>query len=58
MKPNRTKKLRDSKIRRWWVIRTRTGEEYEAFVRERHDAIAYARQRGLKVDVVYLAKKR
>jgi len=52
------RKSRDNKRRKIFVIRTATGEEYEAFVREKCDAISYARQRGLKVDAVYLSSEK
>ena len=54
MSKDQARKSRDSKRRKVWVIRTKDGEEYEAFAHERCDAIAIARQRGLQVDKVYL----
>lgn len=45
-----------SRQRKVWIIKLITGEEYEAFVKERQDALAYARMRGLKVDKVYQSK--
>jgi len=45
-----------SRQRKVWIIRLVSGEEYECFVKERQSALAYARQRGLKVSKVFLSK--
>lgn len=45
-----------SRQRKVWIIRLVSGEEYECFVKEKCDALAYARQRGLKVAAVHQAK--
>ena len=57
MSKDQARKTNMSRKRKVWVIRLVTGEEYECFVKEKENAIAYARNRGLKVDKVYLAKK-
>jgi len=57
MSKDQARKTNMSRKRKVWVIRLVTGEEYECYVKEKENAIAYARNRGLKVDKVYLAKK-
>lgn len=57
MPKDQARKSRDSKRRRWWIIKAVDGSEYEVFTVERQSALAIAREKGIKVKSVYYSKE-